>query len=56
MNRLSCTNCQTTWPSLPYNELEDQHNCPLCGDELVPVELGDIEVRDTREQPAVARI
>ena len=36
MNRLRCINCQTTWPSLPHQQLEHPHNCPACGDELVP--------------------
>ena len=34
MNRVTCINCQTTWPSLPYDQLEEQHTCPVCGDQL----------------------
>ncbi len=37
MNRLHCINCQTTWPSLPYHQLEEPHNCPVCGDQLAPM-------------------
>jgi hypothetical protein len=34
MNRRSCINCQSTWPSLADHELETPHTCPRCGDEL----------------------
>lgn len=36
MNRRICINCQTVWRSVADHELEAPHNCPSCGDQLVP--------------------
>jgi rRNA maturation endonuclease Nob1 len=46
MNRLNCINCQTSWPSLPHDQLEQPHNCPACGDELVSMTPQGIETPD----------
>jgi predicted RNA-binding Zn-ribbon protein involved in translation (DUF1610 family) len=55
MNRLHCINCQVARASLPNDQLVEQHNCPVCGDELVgavPATITEPGALTPREQPA----
>jgi hypothetical protein len=53
---LNCINCQASRPSVPYDELEQQHNCPVCGDELVPAPHAPLELRDATELRPVVHL
>jgi predicted RNA-binding Zn-ribbon protein involved in translation (DUF1610 family) len=58
MNRRSCINCQSTWPSLADHELEAPHTCPRCGDALTSIGDASHEPRALRagETASVTRL
>jgi predicted amidophosphoribosyltransferase len=52
MNRLHCSNCQASWPSLPLDQLERPQTCPACGDELVDAhQLSDLATATPQPAP-----